>query len=76
MDFNTDKRKHATSNFERSVFKLINNSVYGKRMENLRKRINIRLVSSAKDYMNYPSKSIYKHLKFTFDKETFKGYYP
>ena len=38
MDFNTDKRKHGTSNFERSVFKLINNSVYGKRMENLRKK--------------------------------------
>ena len=29
------------------------NSVYGKAMENLRKRINVRLVNNAKDYKKY-----------------------
>ena len=34
----------------------MNNSVYGKRMGNLRKRINVRLVNNAKDYKKYVSK--------------------
>ena len=32
------------------------NSVYGKSMENLRKRINVRLDNNAKDYTKYTSK--------------------
>ena len=50
IDFNTGKRKHATNSFERDFFKLMNNSIYGKIMENLRKRITVRLVNNAKDY--------------------------
>ena len=50
IDFNTYKRKHATNSFEKDFFKLINNSVYGKTIENLRKKIKIRLVNNAKDY--------------------------
>ena len=34
----------------------MNNSVYGKNMEELRKRINARLVNNAKDYTKYTSK--------------------
>ena len=34
----------------------MNNSVYGKTMENLTKRINVRLIISAKDYKKYVSK--------------------
>jgi RNase P subunit RPR2 len=43
--FNTDKRKLATSTFEKDFYKLLNNSMFGKTMENLRKRINVRLVT-------------------------------
>ena len=32
--------------------KLMSNSVYGKKMENLRKRMNVRLVNNSKDYKN------------------------
>ena len=39
------------------------NSVYGKAMENLGQRINIRLVNNAKDY-----KKNYKQIKFFFTK--------
>ena len=56
-DFNTDKRKNAANSFEKTFFKLMINSVYGKTMEHLRKRINVRLVvGNVKDYKKYVSK--------------------
>ena len=39
IDFNTKKTMNAANSFEKNFFKLIINSVYGKAMENLRKRI-------------------------------------
>ena len=41
---------NADDDFEKDFFKLRINSVYGKTMENLRKRINVRLVNNARDF--------------------------
>ena len=48
IQFNTDKRKAATSVFEKDFFKLMSNSVYGKSMESLRNRVNVELVNNEK----------------------------
>ena len=59
IDFNTEKRINAANDFEKDFFKLMINSVYGKTMENLRKRINVRLVNNAEDFLKYTSKPTY-----------------
>ena len=56
IDFNTEKRTNAANSFEKEFFKLMINSVYGKTMENLRKRINVRLLNNEKYFLKYTSR--------------------
>ena len=46
IKFNTEKRKQANNEFEKDFFKLVNNSVYGKTMENLRNHVDVELISN------------------------------
>ena len=58
IDFNTQKRKEATNEANKNHFKLSNNAVYGKKkMENMRKRIKIRVVKNVKGFIRYASRS-------------------
>ena len=52
----------------KKIFKLMINSVYGKTMENLRNRMNVRLVNNEKDFLKYTGRPTYIGYK-TFGKD-------
>ena len=67
INFNTDKRKAATSDFEKDFFKLMSNSVYGKSMESIRKRVNVELVNNQKRIKKALAKPTVKNFTYVND---------
>ena len=61
IDLNTDLRTAAANEFEKDFFKLMNNSVFGKTMQNIRNRMNIKLVNDKKRAEKLSAKPNFKH---------------
>ena len=59
---NTELRKLATSSFENDFFKLMNNSVFGKTIENIRKRQNVNIIDNRKMAVKLSSKPNFERL--------------
>ena len=57
---NTKLRSEATNKVDSNFYKLLNNSLYGKTVENLRKRLNLRLCTTATKLMTYTSKASFR----------------
>ena len=56
INFNTQKRKESTNENDKNHFKLMNSAINGKTMENMRKRVKIRVVKSSQDFIKYTSR--------------------
>ena len=67
IDMNTELRKAAKNDFEKNLFKLMNNSVFGKTMKNIRKHRDIKLITTDKKRSKLVSEPNYHTINLIFE---------
>ncbi|XP_021342706.1 uncharacterized protein LOC110443060 [Mizuhopecten yessoensis] len=67
IQFNTSKRASCKNEFEKDFFKLMNNAVFGKTMENVRSRVDIKLAHTDKKFEKYVARPSFQ--RFTIFNE-------
>ena len=63
IQFNTTKRAQTTNDYEKDLFKLMNNSVFGKTKENVAKRIEVKLITDEKKFVKQCSMPYFKDFR-------------
>ena len=62
IELNTDLRANGKNDFEKDFFKLMNNSVFGKTMENIRNRVDVKLLNNRGAAEKLSAKPNFEHL--------------
>ena len=63
IDMNTELTTNAKNSFEKDFYKLMNNAVFGKSMENIKNRVNVKLVNTEEKARKLIAKPNYKSCK-------------
>ena len=67
VEFNSERRRNATNDFEKSFYKLMVNAIYGKLMENVRKYKDVKLISTERQHTMYTNKPQFKRFSILDD---------
>ena len=64
-DFNTEKRRLSNDEFHKNLYKLFSNCIFGKSIENARKKINVKLINDKTKYQKIVNKPNFMSQKIT-----------